>query len=209
LKGFNKFKNGVILFVVFLIPVFLTLFLKYCGENHFAVPVFYRDGVTQSGRPCISDSAQYRIKIFPFVELNGNPCDTSEIRGRFSVLSVCDTARRLPDERIISNLRRVISDINRPDAVQAFIIFNNYSPAPVPPVNQDTHQPVKYVKGSISDIFRFGRCGLILPPDSLFDKIVLADQQGRIRGYYDADRFNEYDRLMVELKILLREEYLK
>ena len=38
------------------------------------------------------------------------------------------------------------------------------------------------------------------------DKFVLVDKQGRIRGYYNGTNRKDVDRLMVEIKILLKEE---
>lgn len=207
LKGIDRIIKRAILVIILLTPVVLFLFLKYCGVNHYAVPVFYRHGTGIAGTDCNTDTGQYRIGFFPFYDAGENACDTSLIRGHYTVLMIPDTAQTLKSEREISNLTRVLQDINDPPAVQAIIIRVG-QPSGLPQKDEDhPDDPVKILYGSGGDVFHFARCGLILPPDSVFSKMVLVDESGRIRGYYQNDRFDESDRLTVEIKILLKEEY--
>ena len=210
MKGIKYFKARAILLIVFLVPVFFILFLKYCGKNHYAVTVFYRHGVEHPGNGCRYDSGQYRIHSFPFFTPSGFVCDTSTIRGKFTVLSVQESSGPKFNEQVLFNLRRVLDDLNRPDIVQAYIITPDDSTAMTARTDPGVNSAVRQVKGNRSDVSLFARCGLILPADSINDRLVLADRQGRIRGYYDASRFDEFERLEIELKILLKEmEYEK
>jgi protein SCO1/2 len=205
LKGIKYFKAWAILLIVFLVPVFFILFLKYCGENHYAVTVFYRHGVEHPGNGCRYDTGQYRINSFPFVMPSGLSCDTSAIRGKFTVLSVQESSSPKRKEQLLFNLQRVLDDLNRPDIVQAYIIAPDDSTGMAARKDQGVNAAIRHVKGNRSDVSLFARCGLILPADSINDKMVLADRQGRIRGYYDASRFDEFERLEIELRILLKE----
>jgi hypothetical protein len=45
-------------------------------------------------------------------------------------------------------------------------------------------------------------CVLLMPPDSA---VTIVDNQNRIRGYYDATDRDEVDRLIVEIKIILKQ----
>ena len=49
---------------------------------------------------------------------------------------------------------------------------------------------------------QIGKCILLLSPPS---DLVLVDNQGSIRGYYNGADLDERDRLVVELKILLKQ----
>lgn len=154
---------------------------------------------------CQTDSSQYRIVSFPFTRPGGSACDTSAIRGKFTVFSIRDSSDRKLNEKIVFNLKRILNDLNNPKAVQAYIITAGNISDDVAQKGYGTDHSIQYLTGDRADISQFARCGLILPVDSIFNELVLADRQGRIRGYYKAARFNEYDRLQVELKILLKE----
>ena len=47
-----------------------------------------------------------------------------------------------------------------------------------------------------------GECVLLMPPDTA---VAILDNQNRIRGYYDASDRDEVDRMIVEIKIILKQ----
>jgi len=51
------------------------------------------------------------------------------------------------------------------------------------------------------EIRELRECILLMPPRT---SVVLLDRQGRIRGYYDGSERDEVDRLIVEIKIIIR-----
>ena len=175
--------------------------------NHYAVPVFYGHGVNKDLSGCYFGPGQYRIPEFPFRDLNGQSCDTTWIRGKFSVISVSDTLDFDPESRVNSNILRVLDDVPYPEAVTAISIGIIRGKDSTP--GNDSLKPGReeFITGSRDEVFRFAKCGLILPRDSIFSRLVLVDPEGRIRGYYDKNRFDEFERLSVELKILLNEEF--
>ncbi len=143
---------------------------------------------------------------FPFRDLNGNNCDTTLIRGKYSIVSVYDTLDVIPDHRINSNIQRIIGDSETPSEVQALCIGISKGSDTTGLSNVNRLKQFRFVTGDSSEVFQFARCGLILPYDSIFADLVLLDPEGRIRGYYDRNKFSEFERLSVELKILLQEE---
>ncbi len=63
--------------------------------------------------------------------------------------------------------------------------------------------PVQVVdaSGPPDDLREVRDCIFLMPPNT---SVALMDQRRRIRGYYDARERDEVDRLMVEIKIILR-----
>ena len=56
--------------------------------------------------------------------------------------------------------------------------------------------------GSFTDLAVLRECILLMEPDT---SVALVDHRNRIRGYYDGHDRDEVDRLIVEIKILLKE----
>jgi len=207
LKGINKIINRAILFIVLLLPVFLFLFLKYCGVNHYAVAVYYQNGVHKIDTACDFPQGPYRVNNFLFRDLKGQFTDTTFLRGKYSILSVSDALSAKNHMKFNANVKRVLNNFHASSALQAITVYPNDLPDSVIEKNLTAGEGILYLKGSPDDVSHFARCGLILPADSLYSEWVLVDPAGRIRGYYPADRFDEYDRMIVEIKILLKEEY--
>jgi hypothetical protein len=59
-----------------------------------------------------------------------------------------------------------------------------------------------FLKGQADYLNELLSCALLLKSPW---KVVLIDDQRRIRGYYDPEDRDEMDRLIVELKILLKQ----
>jgi hypothetical protein len=55
-------KKIIYLFLALLLPALIFVFLKYFGKNEFDIPVYYKDGVSESLNGCQSISAgQYFV----------------------------------------------------------------------------------------------------------------------------------------------------
>lgn len=172
--------------------------------NHYSVPVYYSGGITNGDTACDFSGGQFHIREFPFESPDGQLCDTSLIRGKFTILSV--SASEDPGTDYVE-MQRVLETIHNKMAVQSVMIRMAGSIPERKKYSPGITGQIREVTGSRDRVLHFARCGLIMPgTDSLFSRWVLADPSGRIRGYYNSDRMEDKDRLAVELGILLKEE---
>lgn len=113
---------------------------------------------------------------------------------------VYKTPYRIPDSVIVS------LNLNRKDSVHVFY----FDPSLDVPMNRILVEfegdPVGLVRPSgfstaVNPVF-LRDCILLAKPDS---SIVLTDHRNRIRGYYDGTDRDEVDRLIVEIKIILKQ----
>jgi protein SCO1 len=204
--AFGSFKR-VLLIITLLIPVCIYLFLKYFGENRYSLPVYYIKAADFPDRECDFSKFPYKIELFPFADANGNPCDSTWMRGRLSVVSIFDSIRHSEEMLKESNISQIISETGSTGKLQMIKVYVIGKSDSIRSRLGVPSKSVLQVTGSVSDVSHFARCGLILPDSAgLFNQWVLIDPLGRIRGYYDSRRFDEIDRLKVEIKILLRED---
>ena len=176
----------------------IFLFLKSFGNNQFDIPVYYESGVIDT-----LDSNCGRSTAIPYL-VNTKPASqvlhkiyhfensiTEELEFRLQELERIQNAIG-PNNGVL-----LFSFLNNPSITKrAFEKFDdriNYDPTfwSIRPVNPDTYRVFK-------------NCELVM--DDIDDRVVLVDNQERIRGYYDIMDREETDRLIVELKILIAKD---
>lgn len=173
-----------VLVVALVVPVLIYLFLKGFGENHFAIPVYYEDGITL--RDCVPNGNKTHL-----VEFESYPLQSAHL---FYIPQWVNS-----DEFYRQSSR--IQD-KWPNIQFTAIADSGYS---------DVRIGNKLVILDQSQLYQIANCSLVLGQDSaitspIFNKLVLVDQKKRIRGYYRGDDLEDMDRLDIELDILHREE---
>jgi len=86
-----------------------------------------------------------------------------------------------------------------------YVLYFDTAPSTIDRVAQEFGtDPVQLIAVAGDDIDRqlIRHCALLMPADS---SVALLDNRYRIRGYYNGDDRDEADRLMVEIKILLKQ----
>ncbi len=204
----KKFKFGILI-IILAVPVLIYLFLKGFGENEFSVPVFYTEGIDPDSFNCGVTDQQHIVNFHSVV--SGVNYEQS-VKGRLIVVDADIQPYPIPNP--VGNPLQRISDLAKVYPSIQILSLRPYDDTEhnqveeVIYVGNEWHLiPVKEEK-----LAAFGRCQLVFPEfdpgGTAWDKrLVLVDQSGRIRGYYDADDYQETDRLLLEIKIILGEEY--
>ena len=147
------------------------------------------------------------VAIFIFLKLFGkNEFDVPVMHqeGKIGAPANCDfvytTPYQVPDS-VIVNLR-----LKRADSL--YVLY--FDPSLSTPMNRISVEfkwaPVTVVAPSAfaggTDITKLKACVLLMQPPA---SVTLLDHKNRIRGYYDGSDRDEVDRLIVEMKIILKQ----
>lgn len=198
-----------LLLVTLAVPVIIFLFLKGFGENHYTVPVFYEQGIPVDTSECLQENHPHVVDLSNFTGdfLSEKKIDLFD--GKLSVIDI-DIQPAATFDKTGYPLNRVKDHFDLENIVQFIMI------RPVSGSSQEKQSPVddsyKYIYGTKDQVSAFARCALVLldfpdQVDGSTRRFVLVDKQGRIRGYYPISDFDEVDRMILEMKIILKEEY--
>jgi protein SCO1/2 len=202
----NRFKILIILFTL-VIPVAVYVFLRAYGENHYTVPVLYESGIPADTSECLTlpENQQHLVRMnFAMRDIIEKPSDGLFYK-KLSVIDIDMVSRQQPGDPGYP-LNRVADIFTGNPAVQLIIIRPASNAIPVKQI--PSNDRFIYVYGTGEEISGFARCELILldfPEKNR--RFILIDSLGRIRGYYQAGNFDEVDRLILEMKIILSEEF--
>ncbi len=175
-----------ILFLVFAIPVIITLTLRFFGENTFSIPIYYESGLTSLG--CgISTTEQYRINNLAQISL----IDRTSI-----VFITSQLNNHVASIRV--ELNRVLSTKVKNNRVQVLAIGDLEA-------SERIEDDFTNVVIEQDELVNFVSCDLLIseqPFDDIYSILVLIDREGRIRGYFEGGEQEDFDRLSAELDIL-------
>jgi protein SCO1 len=205
----KKYIKAGILLIVLGIPAFVFIFLKVFGENKFDLPHYFPE-LDESGEVRVVNSLiQYQNSDISVVSFFFSRCGT-----------VCPITNK--------NLLRVAENFKTNDAVKIYSLT-------VDPVFDRPNVLKKYASelganyknwrfltGDKKYIYDLAIKGFKLPVsdaseydknivdiDQTFihsDKLLLVDTKGHIRGIYEGTNKSDIERLVVEIKVLLKEK---
>lgn len=170
-------KKIIGLLVLILTPVFIILFLNFFGENKYKLPVFYENDIPESIEGCPID-IPHQVSI------------PDRIKNGFPGYLFADNTRI--DE--LQEIQSLSEELNK--FVQCVILEENKELNDVWVV-------------LASNVENFRKCELLIPgydSENNTLPLVLVDNRGRIRGYYNGLFREEVSRLMTEIKILADED---
>lgn len=210
-------KTGILLLIL-AIPVLIYLFLQGFGSNHFNIPIYYEEGVQSSMTDCGFTEGQHYIPNFALINQNNDAVTDKALKGNITVVDFFFTS--CPDICPImsSELSRVANAFQNEDRlkIMSFSVDPSYdTPEVLKEYAEDYNSDVskwQFVTGDKKAIYALARCGFILPVQDgdgglgdfiHSEKLVLVDQDKRIRGYYDGTDRADVDRLVTEVGILL------
>lgn len=193
------------LILLLAIPIFLVLFFQFFSTSHYNIPIYYESGL-DSLTECNSSQGVHRLSTFQVTDLPGEELPELTFRDYLWVIYP------LPDEceedcqQILEELVRVQGVLYR--NVPLRVVLMSGSPPATASEVAETYLPERanwsVVRGTEPQFTSFLQCELVLPqPDlSLSQTLVMVDEEGRIRGYYEGTSPEEVDRLIAEIRIL-------
>lgn len=217
-KPLTRTRKALVLGALILLPL-LILAVMRSGRHNFRYLPYY--GPKEVNAP--GDTSYFEVPPFAFTDAYGHAVTDANTAGRIVVAdffftrctSICPTMTRQ-----MQQLQFKLDDPAFKD-----VLFLSHT---VDPVNDSL--PVlrkyarkweadssrwKFVTGNAADIYRLGNTGYLLSAleDSTAaeqfvhdERFVLVDKRRHIRGFYDGTNNEDVDRLVTDLKMLMKEE---
>ena len=222
----KKYIKAGILLIVLGIPAFVFIFLKVFGENKFDLPHYFPE-LDESGevRVVNGDTVFVTVPQFTLTDQDSSlmQYQNSDISVVSFFFSRCGTVCPITNK----NLLRVAENFKTNDAVKIYSLT-------VDPVFDRPNVLKKYISelganyknwrfltGDKKYIYDLAIKGFKLPVsdaseydknivdiDQTFihsDKLLLLDTKGHIRGIYEGTNKSDIERLVVEIKVLLKD----
>lgn len=211
-----SWKTGILLLIL-AIPVLIYLFLQGFGTNQYSIPVYYEEGVASSMLDCNFSEGQHYIPDFNLITQNNTAISAEVLNGHITVIDFFFTS--CPDicPIMTSELSRVANTFKQEDNIKilSFSVDPTYDSPSVLKAYSEKYEADpnqwQFVTGEKEAIYALARCGFLLPvqdgdggPEDFIhsEKMILVDQQKRIRGYYDGTDRADIDRLITEIGVL-------
>lgn len=198
-------KIGLLLLLL-AIPIFFILFFELFSTSHYAVPVFYESGI-DSLKQCESSTRVHRVGTLQAQNILTKNQQVVDFSGKLRVVYPLPTECGNKCELLLQELAR-LQNIFESDTPLQFLFTTN-SPSSHQEFLADTYNQARLewllLQGTEEEYGSFLQCELVLPRPSipLNQTLVLVDEKGQIRGYYQGTSAEEVDRLIAEVKILL------
>jgi hypothetical protein len=187
--------KGVYLFLLILLPVIIFLFLKGFGKNQFDIPILYIDGIgdTLTNVSCLDRSnSQYFVessyfekgivKVVQFEKQDG-PVLKTRLEELEKVQDIFYQNPRIKMTTFLDGSSLQASSISNYNRRITFL-----------------DQFWRFEELDSVAYANLKQCSLVLTP--LDSRVVLIDEENKIRGYYNIMEREETDRLILELRIL-------
>ncbi len=190
----NKLTKAVILFAALLLPVLIFVFLKMFGNNEFDIPVYNHTEISEEVN-CDDVTTPHVVHILKTKSAVITPNQVANIYHIYNPTTGSKLVMRglMKVKDRMEGLEAVIHSISQSDiSVSTTELTEQYQIGGIWKMYQTDSQ-------SFND---FINCELMITGQ---ESLVLVDQKGVIRGYYDGEDGEETDRLILESKILLYE----
>lgn len=199
-------KTGILL-AMLAMPVFIWLFLKFFGQSHYSVPLFYESGITVEGCPQEGD-AVHNIPDFSLNQINGQALTQTGLDDHLTVVHFfsypCDTACI----NLMEAFARIQHVFENDSTVQLLSIEDTGKNIQKFADLAETYRAISdkwyYLGGENQFVETLKRCGFVLHEHTGIQyPVILLDTERRIRGYYAGTDDEDIDRLIGEIRILL------
>jgi protein SCO1/2 len=207
-------KTGILL-TLFMVPVFIIFMFTILGKSHHRLPVFFAyDSIQVDGEYKVTDAQT--IPDFKFINYNLDTIRGRQFSNKIRVFDFVFTTCGGICPQMTKQLSRA-QEFVRNDSNVVFISFTVDPAYDSPQVLAKYAQKYEampnwyFLTGSKDSIYHLGQNAFYLttkqnekdPLDFLHsNKLILVDQNGWIRGYYNGTEEKEVDRLVTEIKVL-------
>lgn len=198
---------------------FALLFVAACNnpedERAEKLRPMYSTGLDVKG-----DSTYHTIPNYRFANHLGDTTDLDEMRGNYYVADFFFTTCPGICIRLSDQMERVQEGLKDEDKVKllSFSVDEVKDTIPALKAYADAHGAIEgkwyFFRGSTADIFNLAKSGFFVaaeeekePGDFMHsEKLILVDDNGHIRGYYNGLDSVEVDQLVSDVKFLLSKE---
>ncbi|MBS7566129.1 SCO family protein [Mucilaginibacter sp. Bleaf8] len=220
-------KKIVILVLILAVPGFLYYLLTVKGKNRYKPLPFYgpkevaKTGHSHHGN-YIPDTIYHKLSDFNLVNQNGEPVSLKNFTGNIFIVNFFYTNCPTVCNEMNKNLH-FLADTYRKNRMVKFVSIT------VDPQRDDVNTLKAYaakyklpadkwqfLTGDTTSIYNLARKGFLvnavqLDKDNFVysDKLILIDQEKRVRGYYSGTSVPEVNRLNDEIKVQIAEELRK
>ncbi|MDN3551709.1 SCO family protein [Mucilaginibacter aquaedulcis] len=220
-------KKIIILVLILAVPGFLYYLLTAKGKNRYKpLAIYGPKAVAKTGHKFhgkyIPDTIYHQLPAFKLTDQYGKSASEDSFKGKIFVTgffythcpAVCSTINRnmgyLVDTYRKNKMVYFASITVDPDRDSATVL-KQYAESLKPASNRWL-----FLTGDTSSIYSLARKGFLVDAlkagddDFIYsDKLILIDQERRIRGYYSGANTNDINRLTDEIKVLIAEELRK
>jgi protein SCO1 len=216
----KSLKIGILLATIVL-PIFIFLYLKLFGENHFTLKTFVPIEVVENPKTGKSDTVFHQIPDFSLINQYGETITQETVKDKIWVVDFFFTSCPSICPIMTNELSRVQNYFKGNDNI--VILSHTVNPEEDSvSVLADYAQQYGAIKnkwhlltGNKSSLYELGEKGYFMPvakgesgDDDDFihsEKFILIDKNKNIRGFYNGTDAKEVDRLITEINILLYE----
>jgi len=181
-------KKPILLFLALGLPVAVFVFLKFFGKNEFAVPVLFGDGIaTPVGCESFRYDIPYSIPDTILAKFGWSSSDS------ISLVVFSGTTNAEQQEQSIQ-LNRIFTEFPTDNFKVILISETNRT-------EQSELENVRVIRPHGQHDSSVKSCVFLLKQS---DNTVLLDSKKRMRGQYNTANREEVDRLIMEIKIMLK-----
>jgi hypothetical protein len=198
----------VILALVLLIPAAIYIFLQSFGQNEFTVPIYNAEGEIEAFISNENNSQDYhKVSFNDLINKELYPTDTKLFAEKIIVLDLVISGEETNNyDYQISRIADIFKD---DESVHIVRIYNKdherNANEKVP--ETEFRKNISIINEGLNTLLRAAKAQLGLDMTSVEtvaeNHLVLLDDEKRIRGYYNLNDFDDVDRLILEIKILL------
>ena len=222
-------KRFVILVLILIVPGFLYYLLTAKGKNRYKpLPIYGPKQVAKTFHKIrgkvVYDTIYHQIPDFKLYDQENNLITQKNFKGKIVLVSFFFTKCPSLCKEINKNIAGIADDYKR-NSILKFVSITVDPKTDSPSVlktyaaslKADERQ-WKFLTGDTTTIYSLSRNGFLVSaingnnnPDNFVysEKLILVDQDRRIRGYYNGSSVNEITKLNDEIKVLIAEELRK
>ncbi|MGB3588478.1 MAG: hypothetical protein WBA23_18170 [Tunicatimonas sp.] len=199
----QKSRKIGLLILLLAIPIFFVLFFELFSTSHYAVPIFYENGI-DSLAACESSQAAHRVKpLFTSDVANTQP-QSHQFIGAVQIVHALPTKCEDDCANMLEELARVQGVLEAQVPPQIILVANPNSSSFTTLAEKYKQRNWSFLEGTERQYPSFLQCELVIPRADipLHKTLVLIDRLGQIRGYYQGTDPAEVDRLIAEIRVL-------
>ena len=229
MPNFTSVKKILILVLLLVVPGFLYYLLTAKGHNRYKpLPIYGPKQVAKTFHKVkgkvIYDTIYHKIPDFKLYDQNNKLISLQSFKGKIILVNFFFTQCPTLCKEINKNVAELANNYSK-NPILKFVSIT------VDPANDNTkvlktyaaslkadENQWKFLTGDTSTIYSLSRNGFLVsaaggnnnPENFIYsEKLVLLDQERRIRGYYNGTSVNEVAQLNDEIKVLIAEELRK